>query len=491
MSNSKLFGELRSILQRSSQEAAWTELTSFVQSRWAELTDQDWLYLRESLKRWPAARCAMPAHWISQLFDEQARPYLQLARSLSWLDQDIEPEHVDELTECRWLTSLERLEIARSQRVYSARYNLTNDGAIEIAKSPYLRQLKHLNLSGHHLNHESLDYIATRLTSLEHLDLSLNNFDFLRPFSPVAWELERLESLRLRDTKLTLQGLSYLKLQLMGHQRLRALDLGGHPLGVEGADTLFDELALGQLSELGLGGWQLGAGLSYVLEQLQGPLERLDLSDNMLNASAIKALLSWHGARALLHLDLSKNAALGPSLGALLEQLPATLRSLSLGACALNEAALEALSHVELPALEQLDLSQSPSMAGLWATCLKRFGLPAGLKRLDLYGVGLNDEAILALASSKQLDQLEQLKIGDDRISLEALAQLLESPYLKRLKQVDASRLGLSQRQAESLERRFATLRYTFAPGEEWGIQWGDYPDRELDEEDEDEDDAF
>ncbi len=268
-------------------------------------------------------------------------------------------------------------------------------------------------------------------------------------------------------------GLSELA-ELLAHPHLAtlsALELGwGEPAGPALVSTLLRMLpAHLALRALALPGAKLDASLvDWLIRWQHTPrLERLDLSENMLDAASATRLLSEAPLDALTTLDLSAQApaarsisagfeevaaALGalPRLRALsLDQLElgrgtfaalaapgrfASLRELSLRGNLLRLDAPDTLARASFwPALDHLDLARNSLFMG-WVErlcdALRDLPRPAALA-LELSGTGLGDRAVEALLPG--LDGVGELRLlGDCGLYGESLVMLAQAPHALR-----------------------------------------------------------
>ncbi|MFO0710045.1 MAG: hypothetical protein U0353_09420 [Sandaracinus sp.] len=340
----------------------------------------------------------------------------------------------------------------------------------------------HLRLERCKLGARTLDRLAAARTleSLELISCGLSATSAARLFDAADWP--RLVTLDLRGNKVAgalaqlaarpLPALRDLRLAFTG---LRAAHISSlHALGTierwtSGADAFGAPEIRAIVSD---SGWPLVAIKSYrqpwgvggfeiLARDAPSSLRALVLYEVKAGARAFTALAS--SALTLDELRCRYDKIGSPAFATLVESPPArTLTKLQISQCPLDDAAITALVHTELPeGLEDLDLSSSPSIGarGLaafgersWprlrrlvlggcsvhahgARALASARLPA-LEVLELWNAGLDDDAVAALAAAPWLASVRVLSISGGAVSQRGIDALARSPYAERLEEL-------------------------------------------------------
>lgn len=197
-------------------------------------------------------------------------------------------------------------------------------------------------------------------------------------------------------------------------------------------------------SRLGDEGAQLLA--SGVLSQFLPELRLLDLERSSIGATGGNALgdaLGNAAAPLLESINLSHNALEGEAGAALLRAIPSKcgrLRRLALRGCSLDAAAIRALPDIQLPALEQLDLSfNNLGSRGIAVVGARARGLP-NLRELVLTDVGAGNAGLETLLFAlPALPALVRLDVSSNPFGPKGYAALaLALPSLHSLRALRA-----------------------------------------------------
>jgi uncharacterized protein (TIGR02996 family) len=206
-----------------------------------------------------------------------------------------------------------------------------------------------------------------------------------------------LSSLSIAEGGLGVAGARALAAALAGPlARLRALSIDGDVIGDEGAAALapaVTHLPALRHPEAGIG----DRGARALADGEATAIRTLDLAENAIGAAGAAALAGSPRLSHVTRLDLASNP-----LGA--------------------EGALRVAQGLALPALRELDASWcrlGPEAAALGTSrCLD------GLTKLDLCGNAIGDAAFAELLASPYLRRLEELAIGDNALHDESLRAL-------------------------------------------------------------------
>ncbi|KAG7258256.1 hypothetical protein CRUP_020608 [Coryphaenoides rupestris] len=236
-----------------------------------------------------------------------------------------------------------------------------------------------------------------------------------------------LQGVDLRYSSLGMEGLASLLPLLASCPALRSLRLHYCNLelhgGVTGQEEVLKEVALGlarlpELRQLSLTALRLPGHLRLLLSSLVRPLQVLELPYLSLSPADLAFLSCSHHASSLQRLDLSENrldASSLPSVRRLLSQASSSLRHLLLSGCGLTDGLLGALlpSLTCCRALRSLSLALNPlSLAGLTQLVRSAVGM-ASLRHLlypnplEEYQPGLPDLPSSAQLLDWPLDELQ------------------------------------------------------------------------------------
>ncbi len=254
--------------------------------------------------------------------------------------------------------------------------------------------------------------------------------------------LATLQSLELDTCEVGALGITAL-VEAPFWTTLRHLDLSRNPLGIDGVLALTEAAAPRHLHSLHLANTDLAS-----------------------DAATLLAQIGW--LPSLLVLDLSQNE-LGHGLGPVLQRVD-SVRHLSLTNTGLGpQVARELAAH--WPRLIHLDLSTNPLTSAGLAACV---GDTASLQTLKLERCALDDHAI-DLLIARAAPQLRLLSLAGNRLSLDALARLVTSPLMAALQVLDLSRCHLPAEAAAVLSEvpalaRLQTLNLRGNPFDQAGL---------------------
>ena len=173
-------------------------------------------------------------------------------------------------------------------------------------------------------------------------------------------------------------------------------------------------------------------------------VKRLDVFQNRIGPAEATLFHSPHLAN-VVELQASRNP-LGTEGAAVLAAAPhlKALRTLTLWKCGLGIESVVALSRASFfPRLRKLDLSNNSQMWGddlVGAELGEAFVRARELRELDLGWCQVDDEAVVALANCTGLKKLEKLSLsryGARELSLATVKAIVESPHLRKLKDLD------------------------------------------------------
>ena len=307
--------------------------------------------------------------------------------------------------------------------------------AILVARSPHLRNLRHLEFWS--IGPEGAKAIADspHLTELRQLDLKRNP---IQDAGAVA-----------------LAGSRHLA-------RLAVLDLSYCEIGEDGARALaaspyLNELLTLQLGQQGNHGVRAAGAEALIRSPYLPKLRRLELPYNKLGVEGAKLLAEAPELTKLRTLDLGHNhlrasgvktLATSPHLAGLVEL---DLRGNSLG----DRGAAEMAKLPPLPNLKKLNLF-SNQIGADGARALTGAAFLASLEDLDLsYHDHFGDAGARALAASPHLSNLIRLSLNCCQIGPPGLQALLESPHLRNLQALEGIDLPDSGPLREEYEKRF------------------------------------
>jgi hypothetical protein len=313
-----------------------------------------------------------------------------------------------------------------------------------IATSPYLSNLVSLDLSGNQITAEGIAALAasTTLTNLTRLNVSHNPLDnqlVAQLFSPPSVLGKKLQSINLGSANITVSALQVL-LQASPHLSELVLD-GNHQLGPAGAALVATNMP--NLVKLNLSGCSIeNEGYTTLATSTTLPnLCELSLLANRVDDRFIIALINSPLMTNLLELDLG-HAFHSPAVLIAIAQSAALAKLQRLkffGNDAGDDGAIALSRSTTLTNLTWLDLGYNDiGPKGIDALCTspvvskltflrlhgnrridnpiaQTFTAPTStlysLLELDLDDVGLNDQGVLQLLASSNLDQLNVLDI--------------------------------------------------------------------------------
>jgi Ran GTPase-activating protein (RanGAP) involved in mRNA processing and transport len=295
-----------------------------------------------------------------------ASPHFSSLRHLSIYGYGIGPEVAGILAGARWMPNLRGLSLTENA--------VGDDGAEAIAESSYCANLEELELDRNGLTDRGLitlchsAYLA-KLKALELGDgaLTATGIRALRgaPFAPVLRELDL--------TRCGLDAPAFAELAAGAFPALRALDVNGNRAGIAAFVALTGAPFFRSLEVFGAEDCDLG---NEIVAALAGTgfldLTDLALGDNRIDADGIAALVRSKAATKLRALRLPRNP---------------------LGTDGVIELAGSALPH---------------------------------LRELDLQGIRLGKEAVLALVKAPWRGQLTRLDISEDCVGERALDVITE-----------------------------------------------------------------
>ena len=162
---------------------------------------------------------------------------------------------------------------------------------------------------------------------------------------------------------------------------------------------------------------------------LGGPLERLSFSVMGLTAAHIRRLFAGPAGAALQELRLRNEQALGgDGLHALAAVLPAGIRDLELSGIGTRADGLEALARCDnVSGLRRLNLSRNP-LTPRAAKVLSLSRSLAGLRSLDLSACRIGDKSVRHVTHAKFWPNLVEVDLRKNPISAAGVKHLLDAP---------------------------------------------------------------
>jgi uncharacterized protein (TIGR02996 family) len=381
-----------------------------------------------------------------------------------------------------------------------------------LARSPYLTQLRSLDLTGNELDGPALfDLLESpHLTNLRELALSHNRITkdgMTRLFeAQTATRLHRLAldhnpigdagaqvlagaafcaelcDLDLDTCEISAKGVRTLA-EAPWFGGLGRLNLNHNSAGADGVFALTRGCASGRLVELHLRDNDLDTEAVTLLADspsLRGP-HTLDLSENALDEEALatfstsphltqlrelhlnhctlglRGVRRLRGARWLAHLvllSLSDNAIGDEGLKALLgEGGLAQLNDLAVHSCSLSAAGAKALAEADLTELHKLDISAN-KLSGIAVETLARSSLAASFVELDLSGNGIGDDEAIAIASV-DWPLLTKLRLAANQITDKGALALSKARFMSRLREIFCLNNRIEWRTFQQLGPRF------------------------------------
>ena len=419
---------------------------------------------------------------------DTARALVRGVTSLDWLDGVT----VLEMPRC-YMRNLPIWMLARSTRLGNLKeLDLSYNGlsvwsmhALQRAES--MTELERLVLDGNGLDAKALAPLAARTDwrGLRALSLASNALgDEGVEVLAGAPHLSRVRELSLAKNEITDRGMSALSsstlhgtlasidlsnnrlgerscAQLATAPSLLEIDLTGNAIGELGGEALVRSPHFARWKKLGLANTGVAARTLDALAEHEAPLAlcELDLMGNQIAAPGASALARCRGLGSLESLELSVNAIDVEAIQALSDAPFIThLRHLSLSFNPLTDAGIaHMLAHARLEKLERLELHhcaiygsvELPEELGWVVRDLDLDSNPFGdafieeivskpwmrsVRRLNLRRVRMTDRGAQALARSEHLTGLEFLDLGDNWISGEGAAALINGlPGLREL----------------------------------------------------------
>lgn len=449
------FGDLRSLMQQHASPQLWETLCEMLDEVDPGEMIELWLpYIHGYQRQWPESLGKAPERWIQTLFGgEDDIPQMGAALSLSVRDRDVGDEEIFELTCCPHVDNLRTLALGYERRVPWRREKITFGCVRDIIKCEHLQGLRNLQLTGQHLGAESLAALLSPegLPSLQVLDMSYNDLEFLQP-STLAGISHNLCELSLRDTELTLQGMTALtEAGLL--DGLRRLDLShNRGLDMRGLIELIETPRWGDLQGLGLSGCNLTPGMlaSLFAAIPISSLTRLEIADNELfdeDPSQLVASLRFLGQQSvgLRHLDLGSTGLNDRAILALIDSgLFTELEELVLSGNQLGHEAISALVASDF-FLERTALDFSANSLGDegFVTLMTSESLTT-LRTLALRNNDIGDDALDALAG-ESFPALVALDLSNNRISIEGAHRLLREGLFPSLEELHLNYNSISE----------------------------------------------
>lgn len=326
-----------------------------------------------------------------------------------------------------------------------------------LASSPAAGRLTRMDFSYHPLGEGGVRALARgrHFTSLVELRLTNCNLDSeamqVLAGAPFYSQLREV-SIRSND----LRGHAIAPLVATEDLALERLELGGNPLGVEGAAVLADARPA-SLLELELSDCSLGVeGASALSRHARSPLDKLDVSSSGLGDDGLAALASGSlraraltlsndsltrvGLLALLRaswplvsLTLSNNAIDDDAVRSLVDFAPETLEELTIEDNDVTGAGLAALLGSDRLALRTLNVTGNR----VDAEAMRRLGRT--MRTIQALWLGENrveDEGVGHLAGA-QADQLRELSLVRNGVTARALERLTGAPWFGGLTTLD------------------------------------------------------
>lgn len=168
----RLFGELRSILNKPATVESWAELAAHLPKHTLDEYFEDAVapYLMQHLERWDEATRVAPAEWGKPLLKEKPAPLLRFATGLDLSSSRVGPAAIKKLIKAPELASLSLLNLSGN--------GLKNEGAQTLAQCKHLSSLRVLILRDAKVGNAGAVALAgcAGLSQLEDLDLSGNDF---------------------------------------------------------------------------------------------------------------------------------------------------------------------------------------------------------------------------------------------------------------------------------------------------------------------------
>jgi hypothetical protein len=327
------------------------------------------------------------------------------------------------------LDRLKELAIAGYEMGYWGREGLGRLGLNALIASGLLQRLKRLSLKLLPLGDAGVAALAPalgmRLETLELVDVYCKG-DGAAALS----DSPCMPSLRHLDLSANrIAAARFVQMASVAMPRLQSLDLSGPRI-----NPYYWNVGQQPLLDAGAAAWAASASVRR--------LKRLRLQNCHLTDEALTSIFRSPQLRRLEELDLSHSAFTAAAIAQAVVGSPLwrNLKELSLNHCRLDNAAIEALSHVgHAPRLRSLRLGYN-SIGPSGAAALARWPLLARVWHLDLHDNLIGDQGLIALARSPHLGRLLELDLEQDcwnsrkfTFSDEAARALATSPSLTRL----------------------------------------------------------
>jgi hypothetical protein len=223
---------------------------------------------------------------------------------------------------------------------------------------------------------------------------------------------------------------------------LTALDIGG--LGEAGVLALLQSPMLGRLRRLGLGRIDDDLAARLAAEPKLAGLVALEVSLDRLSTASARALLTSPHLQGLTELRLSDLD--DEDIAPLVAGFP-RLRVLTVGGYHLRPAALQAMFMAPwFAGLEELVLAHTRLDERSSVVLAERLG--PRMRTVDLSSTGFADAGVLALARSRRLDALRELRLTNVSLRQAGLLALVRSPQLTRVEVTGFRVWGLLPREA-------------------------------------------
>ncbi len=449
---------------------------------WEEIRERIEALLAQHRSRWVANlpewasplvefRRGFPAH-IRLGLDAFLESADELARVMPLESAEItlqRPQDLDRLARHPSLGLLRKLKVAP--------YGKLNAGSIrELAFSPYLSRLAHLDLACQKIGSEGVAHLARAiLPALRILDLfaaelgpegleALHSASFLGQltelqlganslgpghlgfltFTP-ALEVLELDSVGLADGDMEVMAKAHLT-------HLRNLALSENAISHQGLAVLASSPCLASLTKLGLYKNPLGEGAGEALANASFRLTSLELDDVELGDAGLARFVLSDRVEHLSTLTLAKNSLTVAGTRILAESPHLRqLRHLDLSQNPLgSDGALTLLTAPSLPSLRHLDLDRT-NIAALPSIPLPLSRSGLSLRCLRVARNRISGPLAQCLFSRPELAQLESLFVFDNPLGAEGMEAIARSPALTNLDCLHASHTALGTKGAQAL----------------------------------------
>lgn len=301
------------------------------------------------------------------------------------------------------LDRLETLIIEGYSMGYWGREGLGRLGLDALISSGLLKRLKYLRLELLPLGDDGVAALAPalgqQLESLELVDVYTKGDGAAALIkSPCMSSVRHLD---LSGNRIDAQHVCVMAQVDMPH--LETLDLSG-----PGINPYYWNVGQQPILDAGAVAWA-NSGNARTLKQLR-------LANCHLTDEALKAIFRSPQLRNLAHLDVSHNSFTGSAIADAVVGSPLwqTLKELAFSNCRLDNAAIEALTHVKhAPALRSLELGYN-SIGPKGAAALAAWPVLTRVWHLGLHDNVIGDEGLIALAKSSHLGRLLELDLEQD-----------------------------------------------------------------------------